>query len=74
MQKTNQIWKQYQTSTFSIRVQNVWQIILSPKYFFSYIGIYNLQIILCIGTKDKENWCLYVIYNEFQRKLRKIKY
>jgi hypothetical protein len=23
--------------------------------FFSYIGIYNLQILLCIRTKDKAN-------------------
>ena len=27
----------------------------SPKLFFNYIGIYNLQILLCIGTKDKDN-------------------
>ena len=25
------------------------------KYFFNYIGIYNLQILLCIRTKDKDN-------------------
>ena len=25
------------------------------NYFLNYIGIYNLQILLCIRTKDKEN-------------------
>ena len=29
--------------------------ICSPKLFFNYIGIYNLQILLCIRTKDKDN-------------------
>jgi len=29
--------------------------------FFNYIGIYNLQILLCIRTKENENWCLSVI-------------
>ena len=31
------------------------QRIFSPKLFFNYIGIYNLQILLCIRTKDKDN-------------------
>ena len=25
------------------------------NYFFNYIGIYNLQILFCIRTKDKDN-------------------
>jgi hypothetical protein len=61
MLKKNLIWNQYQTSTFSIWVQNCWQRIFSPKLFFNYIDIYNLQILLCIRTKDNDNWCLSVI-------------
>ena len=34
--------------------ENFRQRIFSPKLFFSYIGIYNLQILLYIRTKDKE--------------------
>ena len=68
MLKKNQIWKQYQTSTFSIWIQHFWQRILSHKQLFTIYKSYYVS-----GKKTKKIDVYLLFKNEFQRNMKENK-